>query len=245
MRIILLILFFCGAIESNYDKVLIINYDHSTQIEGLPSPTIVNSTLLNDGFQSVYEMDYMGNSSFEEEQAGDKGAVLAIKTSNNPIIYKSAKEKSIYSVERILMEPYLVKDNSDIFKWEIKKVSRLILGYKCQMALMHYRGRDYKAYFTTDIPFNAGPWKFSGLPGTILKIESIDGVFKIMANKIEIRNQESEIKNPYFNKLKNAITWEDYILVYTKKAKEFQHYRDPSGGTRSLPKKNIEVYIEN
>lgn len=45
-----------------------------------------------------------------------------------------------------------------------------ILDYKCHKALTSFRGRDYVAWFTLDIPISNGPWKFGGLPGLILQV---------------------------------------------------------------------------
>ncbi|MBC8986350.1 GLPGLI family protein [Pedobacter sp. N36a] len=50
-------------------------------------------------------------------------------------------------------------------------------SYLCQKASLSFRGRDYIAWFTTDVPVNDGPWKFSGLPGLIVKIEDTKALF--------------------------------------------------------------------
>ena len=50
-------------------------------------------------------------------------------------------------------------------------------SYSCQKATLNFRGRDYVACFTTDVPISDGPWKFTGLPGLILKIEDTGGLF--------------------------------------------------------------------
>lgn len=49
-----------------------------------------------------------------------------------------------------------------------------ICGYECQKATCHWRGRDYVAWFTAAIPVSAGPWKFGGLPGLIMKISDLN-----------------------------------------------------------------------
>lgn len=50
-----------------------------------------------------------------------------------------------------------------------------ILGYECKMATSNYHGRDWKVWFTTDIPIPFGPWKLRGLPGLILKADANGG----------------------------------------------------------------------
>ena len=55
-------------------------------------------------------------------------------------------------------------------KWTLGKETKIVCGYKCQKATTHWRGRDYEAWFTQQIPLKSGPWKFGGLPGLIMKI---------------------------------------------------------------------------
>ena len=45
-----------------------------------------------------------------------------------------------------------------------------IAGYQCQKATTFFAGRDYEAWFTREIPVSDGPYKFSGLPGLIVKV---------------------------------------------------------------------------
>lgn len=54
--------------------------------------------------------------------------------------------------------------------WQIKNETMTIVGYTCQKATCNFRGRNYTAWFTVDIPISQGPWKFCGLPGLILKV---------------------------------------------------------------------------
>jgi GLPGLI family protein len=55
-------------------------------------------------------------------------------------------------------------------KWELLADTLSIFGYLCQKAVCKFRGREYIAWFTVDIPISNGPWKFGGLPGLIMKI---------------------------------------------------------------------------
>lgn len=54
--------------------------------------------------------------------------------------------------------------------WQLCEENQEIAGYQCQKATCHFRGRDYTAWFTVEIPISQGPWKFCGLPGLILKV---------------------------------------------------------------------------
>lgn len=44
-----------------------------------------------------------------------------------------------------------------------------VLGYFCKSALCSYGGREWKIYYTEEIPLPFGPWKLNGASGLILK----------------------------------------------------------------------------
>ncbi|RYF41361.1 MAG: GLPGLI family protein, partial [Cytophagaceae bacterium] len=69
------------------------------------------------------------------------------------------------------------EDKLGKLSWEILSGTDTVAGYACQKAQLKFRGRTYTAWFSTDIPINEGPWKFSGLPGLILKAEDTDQLF--------------------------------------------------------------------
>lgn len=66
---------------------------------------------------------------------------------------------------------YCYKEDKKIFNnWELMGDTLSIGGFLCQKASIHYGGRKWIAYFTTDIPISDGPYTFCGLPGLIMKI---------------------------------------------------------------------------
>lgn len=69
------------------------------------------------------------------------------------------------------------EDKLGKLNWELVDGTDTIAGYASQKAILKFRGRSYTAWFTTDIPVSEGPWKFSGLPGLILKVEDADQLF--------------------------------------------------------------------
>ncbi len=55
--------------------------------------------------------------------------------------------------------------------WIIHNEKCTVQQYMCQRATTNFRGREYEAWFTTEIPIRLGPYKFGGLPGLILEIQ--------------------------------------------------------------------------
>ena len=70
-------------------------------------------------------------------------------------------------------------------KWNIFPEIVEIEGMKAQKATTDFGGRKWTAWFTTEIPFQDGPYKFQGLPGLILNLEDAknDHVFKFVESK--------------------------------------------------------------
>ena len=54
--------------------------------------------------------------------------------------------------------------------WNIVSEKEKIGDWNVQKATTNYLGRDWEAWFTTDIPIQDGPYVFQGLPGLIVKI---------------------------------------------------------------------------
>jgi len=64
----------------------------------------------------------------------------------------------------------------------------MISDYNVTKAKVEFRGRKYEAWFSEEIPINAGPWKFFGLPGLILEVGSADGAVSIRLSEIKKMN---------------------------------------------------------
>ncbi len=52
------------------------------------------------------------------------------------------------------------------------------MGYHCHAAKCTYGGREWKVYYTNDIPLLPyGPWKLNGVKGLVLKAEDSEHNF--------------------------------------------------------------------
>lgn len=85
-------------------------------------------------------------------------------------IVKDQNKNAIEFYDKIIRVDFSYEENPG-FKWVITDEKKKIGNLKCQAALLKYAGRNYKAWFTNDIPISDGPYKFYGLPGLIVEME--------------------------------------------------------------------------
>ena len=83
--------------------------------------------------------------------------------------------------------------------WTLHNETQTIIGYKCQRATCRFRGRDFEAWFAPAIPVMRGPWKFSGLPGLILKVYDKEKLYSFEAIGLESRHYPITRFNCYKN----------------------------------------------
>jgi GLPGLI family protein len=113
------------------------------------------------------------------------------------VVYQNKKNKLLYVREKMQHEYVITEEAIPAINWEITDETRIIKTYRCKMAVTYFRGRYYKAWFTTDVPIVAAPWKFGGLPGLVMDIEDDRQQVKIYVEKIEYPTDEKV--NPFVN----------------------------------------------
>jgi GLPGLI family protein len=108
------------------------------------------------------------------------------------------------------------EDNFGKLDWQLEAGTDTISSYDCQKATLKFRGRTYTAWFTSDIPVSEGPWKFSGLPGLILKVVDSEKLFSfVMIGLTQPKNVMSfEIPKSEFLK----VSKQDYTKQVLKRA---------------------------
>jgi len=105
--------------------------------------------------------------------AGDQDQVFSPDTSM--LVYTDQSEGLMIAQEYDLEgEPFMLSDSLYPMQWEITGEEKKIGSYSCVKAGSRFRGRDYTAWFTPDLPVTFGPWKMGGLPGLILELQDSD-----------------------------------------------------------------------
>lgn len=105
---------------------------------------------------------------------------------HNPTKWIEYQYSNIHVKDGVLEEwaamPHAIDEDNLVYseqlplqKWTTFKETRIICGYRCLKAVCKWRGRSYTAWYTTQIPVSAGPWKFGGLPGLIMAVSDSTG----------------------------------------------------------------------
>ncbi len=101
----------------------------------------------------------------------------------NYSIEKDKKNQKTFFKDRIGRDVYTYEEDRPI-NWKMSSETMKIGEYKVQKAETDFGGRKWTAWFTTDLPYQDGPYKFGGLPGLIVKVEDDKGEysFDLMKN---------------------------------------------------------------
>lgn len=160
-----------------------------------------------------------GNQNSFKRSFSNKGLVFD-KVSKEYPSYKTYLHTSLSSV-------FLKVEESSSPIWQIFPDKEKIGNYQAQKATTSYMGRNWIAWFCTDLPFQDGPYKFYGLPGLIVKIEDTNKTHTmILMGNAAVNEDESgsksrkilyyplgdvSVNNQQFNKL-----WREYVKNPTK-----------------------------
>jgi GLPGLI family protein len=103
-------------------------------------------------------------------------------------IYKLHSERKMYCKIfcRQSRSSCIVTDTLGEIAWTQHPEHKRFGQYDCRRATGKFRGREYEAWYTLDIPIPSGPYKLGGLPGLILEATSTDGKVKFLFSSLEM-----------------------------------------------------------
>lgn len=135
------------------------------------------------------------------------------------MVYQNKLAQKILVREKMANEYLLTQEQTPVINWEITGEKKMIKNYECQQAITYFRGRYYIAWFTTDIPVIAAPWKFNGLPGLLMDIEDIKHQVKIYVESVEYPTKGIVSK---FIAKGNSVTLDKYFERREVERKKFE-----------------------
>jgi GLPGLI family protein len=179
---ILMLAIQCGWAQKPDTAKLIVHYkfSHLRDTTQKDKPYTENMVLFLGQNASAYKsydrklQQEMMQKQVAQQMADQKGSgrlninVQSRMQATNTEYYQFSAEGKFIRKER-LITPYLIEEPMPVINWKISTDTMTIGSMHCQKATGHFKGRDYTAWFTTEVPFHAGPWKLSGLPGLIVE----------------------------------------------------------------------------
>ena len=148
-------------------------------------------------------------------------------------IIKSYPDMKIQYVDRISRNLFAYEDVVKL-NWKILPEKQKIGEYNTQKATTEFGGRNWIAWFSTDIPFQDGPYKFYGLPGLIVKIEDSEKNYSWQLNGNKKIDDYEELSyadkiNAKMGMMSNTIT----LVNKEKFQKSYDNYKaDPFAESR-------------
>ncbi|WP_426476702.1 GLPGLI family protein [Chryseobacterium sp. CBSDS_008] len=154
-----------------------------------------------------------------------------LRTNINYSVEKDKTNQKTYFKDRIGRDIYSYEEDRPL-NWKIESETRKIGEYKVQKAEADFGGRKWTAWFTTDLPYQDGPYKFGGLPGLIVKVEDDKGdySFDLMKN---YKIAEFPALNQFGNTLKVKRT--DYLKQQQKFKTDPMSFMNQGAGGISAP----------
>ncbi|MDR6921181.1 GLPGLI family protein [Chryseobacterium sp. 2987] len=149
-----------------------------------------------------------------------------LRSNINYSVEKDKANQKTYFKDRIGRDIYSYEEDRPL-NWKISSETMKIGEYKVQKAETDFAGRKWTAWFSTDLPYQDGPYKFGGLPGLIVKIEDDKGdySFDLMKN---YKITESPSLNQFGNVLK--VKRADYLKQQEKYKTDPMSFMMAQGG---------------
>lgn len=159
-----------------------------------------------------------------------------------PDVWVDFTEGKITTREDIYPNIYEVKTDRPKTDWVLTDDTCSICGYFCMSAEGILNGKQWKVFYTEEIPSTAGPWKLGGLPGLIVKATDKEKIheflltdLKNVASPIEIDNAVPSIINVSEKKI---ISYRNQIYGNPKYAKDPYYYLPDINSTI----RSVDVY---
>lgn len=159
----------------------------------------------------------------------DPGQIDAFRSRISYTVEKDLMEQSLVYKDRIGADQYAYTEKQPV-TWKILPQTATIGEYKTQKAEAEYGGRTWTAWFTMELPYQDGPYKFFGLPGLIVKVQDAKGdySFDLMQVKktagapdLQQRGQSISISKDKFRKT---------YLVFQKDPESYFNANRSAGG---------------
>jgi GLPGLI family protein len=190
MKKIILFILVCVMISKTYEQeekiCWKIEYTYTTNLDYVYYEKY--NLYFNKNFSYSEEIDIKKENNKKSHEDKPKGTQVNIivgrKNTTSKYYYNSIK--SFYFRDNFFDETILVKEEKTKNSWILHSETKKLSNFLCKKATIRFRGRNYIAWYSEEIPVPFGPWKLRNLPGMILELYDTDKVFHAVANHIKL-----------------------------------------------------------
>ena len=180
----------CGAVQAQFNIRV---YNMSEVLKAKPIDKVL--------FTAQYDLSFVGDTAHEDKHI-DETMMLKVG-SKSSLFYSYARfrmdsliemDKATGASQEIIQEH--MKQGTSQVNYQIFKNypdTATFRAYTCYRATCRFRGRNYEAWYTPEIPRSEGPWKLQGLPGLILKASDSRQHYTFVCTGIEKAGKEEAI----------------------------------------------------
>jgi GLPGLI family protein len=196
--------------------------------------------------QQKFIADSTAQADIERQMKLNSGSFTINRTEKpGQVSYKVSKKYpdfKTYLFTKVSTDNYKVEEDLKP-EWKILPDKQKIGEYNAQKATTSFGGREWTAWFATEIPFQDGPYKFYGLPGLIVKIEDKTGTHSmtLVGNKKITTKKSDEASLPQGVQI-FGMGAKDIEVNKTQFRKAWKSYKnDPTKNMREMMSKNTDT----
>ena len=249
-----LIVFFLFVFQTTFSQTTTQRYFYELK-NGSTSKVYVLD--INEESVKFYKHDFLVSDSLYNIYK-DSYKVQNVMYKTDLAVIKNKSENAFIELKSIgLSEYYLVKEEAIKQDWKIEKEKKSVNGFTLQKATLNYKGRNWIAWFNSEIPLPYGPYKFQGLPGLIfelydsenifhfslIKSQRLDSVFdttNFLENNFEFKRRT--ISENQYNKMLKEYIKDPYKNMQDPTVEDLQYKKKESNDLKKwIEKDNIEI----
>ncbi|RLZ08692.1 GLPGLI family protein [Faecalibacter macacae] len=187
----------------------------------------VNFELESNGEMSSFKPEIKLNNS----QNNDGLIYREIVASEANPLYKDYNKNEFYNVREFGGKTFFIKDQLTDYNWKLTKEKTTINGYNVTKATgTDDEFQNLVVWYSNDLPYRDGPYRFANLPGLIVKAEFNTADFKAIftLKEIKILDKPISITLPTKGKIVSDKEFIDEIEELNRRYKDVNQGVDTS-----------------